>query len=434
MSLLLKKQGVKPDFGENVNSENIYGANRNQQEEQLVMFSVPLISNPAGNNTRVELTWSTQELYKIDGLFMEWEIANSSATEAPTFMHCFASYFQDMKCLINNNEVLFHKDRFSLKCAFENSLRLYDESQIYQRLQSTRTELGKTLVGETVPVSSSLFVSTDLFMVYPFLKGFIPNLGGIQRLTFEINFSYNSSSLLNGTFVKSNTTSNAYGSNLTYKSIRVRQCQSKHTDARMFKNVFPVNYLLDKFETKVYSMDFTVGVAPLNVDLNLAFSKHKKIVGLYVFGQRPSDISAYNDSDAGKYFSGSTYFTYRILSKSKEILKHDSITENKKDRVRYALEAQRKRWGCELPFEVLTLSTDLGRIYITETFIDLTGLYVDKVDEFIVAGYDNSVERDIEIELNPAQTVGANTNVYVVAQYEEIMQIDPKSGFVKILS
>lgn len=433
MTLLLRKQNVKPEFGEDLEGQNIYVVDRCQVEEVNVLFSVPTIQNPAGNNTRIDLTWSLQDLYRIEGLNLEFEIRNTSATESPTFMHAIASYFADFKLLINKVEVVFHKDRAQLICAVANNLRLYDESRVYHKLQQTRMEVGKTLVGENVPVSSSVFASIDLFLLFPFLRGFIPNVSGIQRLELEINFANNTSSLLNGLFVRSNTTSNAYGSNLEYRSIKIRQQQARHSDARLYKNVFPVSYLLDKFETKLYNHDWTVGGQPLNVDLNLAFAKRKKIVGLHIFIQRPAEITAYNDSDCGKFYSGNQVIAYRILSKSKEIIKHDVIGENRKDRIKYSLDTNKRRWGTELPFEILTLSTDLGRLYIPETFIDLTNIQVAGDDEFAVSGYNNS-ERDIEVELVPAQTVGANSQVYVVAQYQELMNIDPKSGIVRILS
>ena len=433
MTLLLKRQNVKPEFGETLEGENIYVVDRCQLEEVNVLFSVPTISNPAGNNSRVDLTWSQQEIYKIDGLYLEFEIRNNSLTESPTYMHAIASYFQDIRLLINKNEVVFHKDRQQIICAVANNLRLYNEANLYQRLQETRTEVGKTLVGENVPVNSSLFVSLDLFLLFPFLRGFVPNLSGITRLEVEVNFANNTSSLLNGLFVRSNTTSNAYGSNLDYKSIRIRQQLSRHSDARMYKNVLPVSYLLDKFETKFYQHDWTTGVAPLNVDLNLAFAKRKKIVGVHVFIQRNADITAYNDADCGKFYSGNQYIGYRILSKSKEILKHDIITENRKDRIKYAIDSNRRRWSSELPFEILTLSSDLGRLYIPETFIDLAGIQIGTEEEFCVSGYNNS-ERDIEIELSPMLTVGNNATVYVIAQYQELMNIDNKTGVVRILS
>ena len=66
MTLLLKKQGVKPEFGEDLEGQSIFAIERCQLEEVNVMFSVPMISNPAGNNSRVELTWSQQELYKVE--------------------------------------------------------------------------------------------------------------------------------------------------------------------------------------------------------------------------------------------------------------------------------------------------------------------------------------------------------------------------------
>ena len=194
-----------------------------------------------------------------------------------------------------------------------------------------------------------------------------------------------------------------------------------------------MSYLLDKFETKVYAHDWTVGVTPLNVDLNLAFAKRKKIVGVHVFVQRNADITAFNDPDCGKFYSGNQHIGYRILSKSKEIMKHDVVGENRKDRIKYALDTNRRRWGAELPFEVITLSNDLGRIYIPETFIDLAGIQVGQDDEFCVSGYNNS-ERDIEIELSPMTTVGSGATVYVVAQYQELMNIDAKAGTVRILS
>lgn len=430
MTKNLAKQNVKPST-ETFDGYNVYEIGKSQYGEISNQFSIPSMASPQGNQTRVELTWPSSARYRVDDMFLNFTATNASATEAPTFKNIFC-IFDKVVCLVNKREACTLNDRQAIRSAVNMYLRSLPPAEIYQQLQRWRTEAGSGLVGEQVPVSSILNFTIPLFVLFPFLKGFIINQQ-VQRLEFEITFATNFGSLANGEFVLSNTTSNAYGTNLSYSDIRLKTIYSQHDDIRLYKSVFPTVMLLEKWETKAIVTSWTtVQTDMINIDLASVWGKRKKILGIACSIYSPSLVTAYNDTDCCKLYSGADVIGYKIKSNSRAIVELNETTKHRIERKRYSLDFNKRRFGHELPVEVVTLSTDLARLYMPETYIDLSNIEVQAHDEIPVSGISNS-EKDIEIEFYCTGSVNASCTFYAVLHYLEMATFG-QDGAVNILT
>lgn len=422
MTQNLRDNNVKP-FGRTYDGENIYLLESvSKYEESSPSFSPPTIASPAGQSTRIEVLHASDDRYRITGLYLQWLATNSSATEAPTWKNPFLT-LERIKCLINKVTVCEYSNQAQILAQVSDFFKNYSKDDLYVALQKSRTETGDTLNGEQVGTSSTKDFSLDLFVLFPWLSGYIPH-DIIDRLEFEVVFANNTSSVSNGSFVISNTTSNAYGSNLTYGNIRLKQCFVRHTDPVLYRSPAPVALLVPKWDLKKFdAQSWTSTTADyLNVDINQSFGRHKKCVGMSVFIQSPAMITAYNDTDCCLFYSGSTYIGFKVVSRSKTIV--DLAGSSKlHERKRYAIDTTKNRYGTTLPNEVLALSTNLGKLYMFETYIDFANFKVDYNDEYPISGI-NNYEKDIEVVLTCESSINASCTVYCLLHYLELVGVN----------
>ncbi len=78
-----------------------------------------------------------------------------------------------------------------------------------------------------------------------------------------------------------------------------------------------------------------------------------------------------------------------------------------------------RRYGKELPQEVLDYTKDLNKIYIPETYLDFANVCVDVKDEIAIGGISNA-QKDIEITLQCQAPVAPNCNIYTMLHFLEL--------------
>ena len=448
MTLSLAKQGVKPSW-ENYLGQNIFVVSKAQAEEKSYQFVVPSISNPAGNQTRISLTFpSTMNNYRVEDMYMTWQAVNTSTTLAPTFRNVFM-LFDTVKCLLNQVETYYLMDRYQIMSNVSDYLRNYNESEYWNQLSRFRYEAGsaKTCNGEQIPLATTVnsvttngvqYFTIPMTVLFPFLKGLIVNKQ-VTQLDFEIVFARNSQSLVNAGYILSNTTANAYDANISYNNIRMNLLLTNQTDMRLFKNVFTNTLLLSKWETKVFTQSWnnvTNGVNggngtagdTLQLDLSNVWGKHTKILGVLVFIQE-TNVPAFNDASACKFFSGSKYIGFNVLSNSTNIVNLNTTPDLNVQRLRYALDFNKRRYGKELPLALFDPTNDINKIYSPETYIDLAAVRVDETDEYPVAGVSNFV-KDIEIDLFCCSAINASCNIYCMLNYVELGTFDGSNNVI----
>lgn len=422
---LLVKQNSKP-LGENYRGNDLHNVGKSQLEEITVQCTPPSISNPAGNVSRVELTWSNSDKYIIDDLILQWTATNSDATNAPTWLNNFLT-IDSIKLLLNKTEILYIMDRYQLMSILSLYLRQYGSHEILQQLQKCR-QATSGYAGDSVAVSGTQYFYLPLTWLWPCLQGFIIN-DGVKFIDIEITFATNYGSVLNGQFVVSNTTDNAYGSNLTYSNIAIKQVLSRHYDARLYKHINPIVLLLDKFDTKIYNRSWaTAQTDNFSISLSNEFPKRSRILGLMVYAQSTALITAYNDADAALYYSGAGYIGFKVKSNSRTIIDLSSTTQDLQQRRRYDLDFNRKRFSAELPQEIIAGSSNLGKIYIPQTYIDLSNIDVENSCHQVPISGISNYDKDIDVELFCTGSINSSTNIYCMLHYIELVTVDGKGN------
>jgi len=429
MSLILSNQGVKP-IGENYTSEKIYTLSPSQYEEITMSCVPPHISNPAGQNCSISITHIPTELYRVNGLYLQWLATNSSGTEAPTWLNPYNT-LSSIKCIINKKEVHHIANRKMLEFQINDYLKNYGPHDIFTRLQKFRTEVGTTLNGETVPVSGSQRFSLDLYVLFPFLEEYICN-DIIKFLEFEFVFAPNNASLANALFVKSNTTNNAYGSNLTYSAIQLKMNRTYHTDARLYKHINPIRLVVPKFETKTWYAQSWTGTESITFDLQNTFANRARILGIVVDVESQALITAYNDSDSSLHYSSPADIGFKISSKSKVIVDLRGAAKAH-ERRSYLIDVNKNRYGHYPHNDVISNVGNLGKIYISQTYIDFSNISIQQDTDYGIAGINNFI-KDIEVELTSESNINASCNVTVGLHYIEVVNIVNANKDIEMLS
>lgn len=425
----LVNSGAKPvayDF----NGLPVHVVGFTNYEEKTFQCTPPTLNLSQGSTTQIALTWSSDDVYVIEDFVLEWIASNASATEAPRFLNTFQT-LSSLKVLINGNQEAFYMDQQQIQAGI--SLYLSKFEKPYNEINKARQETGVTLVGDQVAVSSTQAFSLPLGWLVPELRKMVVNLDNIYKVEFQITFQQNTQApSTNSYFVKSNTTSNAYSTNLTYSNILIRQIITRHSDRRMYAKPQPQALICSSFDTVFRNVAWNT----INTDrilLNLAndFTKRDRILGLYVWGFDVAGATAYNNANSGVMFSGPAHFGYQVKSRSNINVDHLDAVGDLQKRRRYMDEYFMKRFGHNVDMEVTTLSTNLGKHHIFGTYIDLSNVYNDE-DAVSFSGRNNN-QNDIEIILSCASAVSANCNIYIMPEYQNLWYVDAKTKSLKYI-
>lgn len=424
----LINQNVKP-VAYDYNSTPIHVISTANYEEKTFSTTPPTLQLSQGSNTSIEMTWSSDDIYIIEKIFLEWVATNADATNAPTFKNAFQT-LSSFKCWVNGSEKVYLQDQQQIQAKVCHYLEQFERP--YNQMCDIRDEVGQTLAGETIPVSGTKNFELNLFWLVPELKKMVVNGSGIYKVKFDIVFSQNTNSpVTNGYFVTSNTTSNAYSTNLTYSQIQIRQCLTRHTDARMYKTLQPSSMVCNKFDTVMRAgISWNVPTTDqVTINLSNDLTKRDRILGLRCWLFNNSGSTAYNSASNCKMFSGPSVIAYKVKSRSNIILDHSHPTNDLTHRRRYYQEYIKKRYQQDVPIELLNDSTDLGKFYMMQTYIDLSNVENDE-DAISYGGRGNQVN-DIEITFYCASALSTNCNLYVMPEYQEIAYIDSKNKSLK---
>ena len=443
-TFLLNKQGIKPNF-ENYEGKNIYVVNKVQLEERNYQFTVPSASTPAGTQTRITLTWpSTLSNYRINDMYMTWQAVNTSTTVSPTFRNLFVGLLDSVKLLVNQTECHYLQDRYMVLSAVQDYLRNYGQHEYFNQLQRFRNETGKTCVGDSIPLATVpgtppvttngvQYFALPITVLFPYLRGMIVNKN-IRQLDVEVVWARDTQSLVNAGYIVSNTNADPIGTNISYNNIRMNLLMSNVQDARLLKNVYPTQLFMSKWETKVFTQSWNVpGVDALSLDLNSVWGQHNKIMGVLIFIQNNA-IPAYNDATAGLFYSGHNYIAVNVSSNSQLIVNFSTpltVSSTRTQQLRYDLDFNKRRYGKELPLEVVNNTSQIANVYSPVTYIDLSDVTVDQEDEYPVSGISNYV-KDISIDLQCVSAVAPQSNIYCMLNFLELGNFDSNNNMIII--
>ncbi len=395
----------------------------------------PILSLSNGSQSNFTLQPSRDDVYCIHDIVLRWTTTNVSATETCKVYNPFA-LLSSVKMLINNVEVSYLRDQFEIMSAVSRWLKSNNESTIYNALAKIRNNTAKNFTADEFTASSTTYHQLPLFVIFPELEGIVVNLSGLQRLDFQFVFQSNANSpAINNLFCQSNTTSNAYDSDLTYSNIECEVKYTRHTDARAWKPLG--NYLMNtrKYLTKQISNIAwnVVGTNNFTINLSNDWAKTNRIEQVSVFFYDVAGNSAYNSASACKFLSGAKYASFIVRSRSNVVLDLQQVVKDSHNRKEYEMQVYKNRNGVEEPLELLNETTDLGKFFIVDTLtIDLSNVIEDDQGPSEGLSGRSNDSNDIEIQFFCASAISANVNAYCVLHTSEISVLDSKGGVKKI--
>lgn len=420
MTKFLKNGGVKL-IGEGYDLSQVIGpVGFSRYEEIFHDFSpVYIPANLSGNSTSVKYQFNQDDYYRIEDIFINFTLTNSSATESPTFFNPNL-LFEKVELTCNNVKIELSKEQLFLSMSNFLKDSTIDDRPLKRLLVCSETS---TYNGENVAVSSSKQFSISLCNMYPFLKNMIPNQP-IYSLEVKITFAINTNSAaLNNTFVKSNTTSNAYGSNLSASDIKLKFCINRITDNRLMKHVNTIVLLQPAFDIRTYSQSWNTPLTDkLSIDLNSVFNHREKIVGLGLYIYPNGLNTAFNDADACKYYSSGNYISHKLISRSKTMYDLSSTVCSTNERLRYVSEFHKRRFSHYLPVECLDDSTNLSKFLIAPYYVDLQNLKLEDNDDFVISSYNNMSKVD-EVVFYCEQALSTSCTIVCYLEYITLLNV-----------
>lgn len=417
MTRYLKNESKKYFLGRNFESEDIYQigtAPRNEElRDDVITQSITSVSGATivyNINHQFE-----SELYRTKKMNLEINFVNSSGTDAPTMKNPWAA-FKTLQVQIDELK-LPELDTHQILLQVADSLNQQDTvSKVYKHMSNFRTEIGETLNGETIGTSSSLLISYDLFLVFPFLKDYI-NQGYFKQVSFKIVMqdSVATAATLCKFFV-SNTTSIPYSTNITISTMKMVRLVQYTNESVLLKEPSNITLVYPNFKScsEVYtSKSWNVpGTDKLIVDLNKVFLPYDIIQGVS-FSLFPTGlISAYNDADSCKFYSGAKYVGYKILWKNRVILDLTGDA-NKQRRYEAQIDHFKNKYASDIPNSCLTYGDNLAFFYYQNlTYVDFNLLKTESQDDFPVSGIHNKL-KEYTVEFTCETAVSTNCELFV---------------------
>jgi hypothetical protein len=403
--------------------------NVSDYKESRHSFNPP--SGGEGLQTQLEIFFQKNEFNNVRGMITNFNVINSSATEQPIFYNKYL-VLRSARMTVNSQELSFLQDQHQIMRKVSSFMSKYPEQDIYTGLAQHRNEITKTFNGDAFTVSTTTRHSIDLFVLFPELKSFTTQYSGISRIFIELAFQANNNSLLNNMFCRSNTTNNAYGTNISFSNIECVLKYTKHYDAKLFKMISPPMMIVEKSLTKQLPSQSwnSVGVDNFSVNLFNDFFKQARCTGLSIYFFDVAGNSAYNSSNSAKFVSGPEYYSYVIRKGSDILVDHSKPIEDLTLRRQYFLNNWKDTYANEMPLELLNKSTPLADYYIQHSLPLVTTINDSYSPSVNISGRSNT-SNDYEILFTCAQAISANVNIFYILNYIELSQVDPASGLLK---
>lgn len=355
------------------------------------------------------------DLYRTKALHVEVALANSSGTDAPTFKNPWA-LFKSIQLQVDELKIPELDTTQILLQVADTLAQQHSVSRVYKHMQNFRNEVGETLNGESVGTSSSNTISYNLMLVFPFLQDYI-NKGFFKQISFK--FVFQDSVATAATICKwivSNTTSLPYGTNITVTTMKMIRLVQYTNEPTLLKDTQPISLVFPNYKScsEVYTAKSwnTTGTDKLTVDINKIFLPYDIIMGVSFHLFPTGLISAYNDADSCKLYSGAKYVGFRVLWKNRVILDLTGDA-NKQRRYRYEIELYKNRNGTDIPNSCLTYGDNLPFFYYPNlTYVDFNTLKVENDDDYPVGGIHNKL-KEWTIEFTCETAVSTTCDLFV---------------------
>lgn len=396
-------------------------------------FTPPSLLQP-GAITRLDWNIPSDDA-NINEMYLGFNAVNLDGTLSMIVKNPFL-LFQEIKVSLNNQELFYLQNMEQIYTHVGDYFRglTYNEFiAMQQRLYFSQSGISTWTNGETIAAGGTCtFYLPFTTIIAPFLKN-ISRSDGVSRLSFDIKFAANlGTSATNGRFIQSSTSNNCYTSaTARFDNVSLYIHSTKHSLPSL-RNINAQNiFAIPCYEDKMYSIPWNTGSDTQKISLSNDFSSHDMCTHVAIYLYDPARVTAYNDGDCVKTFSGADTIGFQLRYNAKDILKMTDVTDLNK-RVNYHHHVHNRRYGKPINHNLLTANAgNEGLFYIPLTSIDLSGFeHAVYNEDTHIAGINNSSNGSLDLIVNNAVSGGTfSTGVYlyVVLCYTKIGKLD-KSG------
>ena len=412
----------------------VYDAGRDSYYEEVTHAAAITNINPvSGSVVRIDVRSSLNERYIQDELYLEFTVQNSSATESPTFRNIW-SILSAIELKFKSNKIDYCDNTEEILVRVQDHLAQYGRDLVVE-LNKCRTET-TTYTGENAPVSSSaLFVSLPLSWIFGILYRLKFPTNGIDEMSIQVTFQRDFGTAQdNGLYVTSNTTSNAYGTNLSFLNVQCRQCLVRPSDPAMYALVSP-RYLRIASQ-RVQFENFNMTTASSNilqrVNLRLDFANRSLVRRLFVAVNPKTLRTAYNDADNCTWISGFSAIGFYVQTNGKRMVDYTGTDAGTTQRLKkYQLAVHEKYYDNEPPLEYVTRSDALSTVIMPfQTQIDLAGMLTCwEQHETLVAGVSTNANIEIGFTVRSATAGLTGGQLNLLLEYVDVIEWDGKSNY-----
>lgn len=389
------------------------------------------VSGAPGTNHTVEFNLSSNDLFNVNELLLEFTVANLDAVLSQTIFNPWM-LFAEMRLLVNGSEVVYYDNSEKLFNAQANYYRQFSEDELFTKLIEIRpTEFTKTFNGETIAPLTSLSYSLPLISVlFPFIKN-INRMQGLFKIGVEFRFQPNTNTVATvGRFIRSSTLLNPYTiSTIAFQQISLRVLATRHSDALLYNLPYTM-MIVPKYDDRMYALNWNSTSSQQRIQLTNDFTFRHMVHGIQLYLYAQDLVTAYNDADCCKVNSGVDLIGWELKYKSRSVVKLDSITERGK-RAKYYLDNHTRRYNKPMNSNLISASDLAGQLFVPLTFIDLQSVSnVNYSHDNIYSGVSNGGG---ELELIITNTLGAfsaNCYLYVVLCYYEGVCLDKTGNII----
>jgi hypothetical protein len=412
-------------LGNSYDGKKFYAVTPSLYESNTTKYFTPNTGVPSSYHT-LSLDWGSADEFNLEGLFLEFTHRNLNATSGNSQI-IYNPYllFSEFKIIVNGQELIHmdNQESIFLMVAFFFNKMTDDERTAY--LSTIFPTQKNYLSGQTLLGGGSQNWSLPLEPLCHYIKH-VSRTDAISQLKFEFRFVANfATAVSNCRFLKCGADVNLYNeANISFSNIALRIATTKHTDP-ILKNIPYSVFLLPKYDVKTYQVDFSTTTAIQRIQLSTEFTRRTTVHAICLYMYNTAGITAYNDADACKIDSSVGQLGWEVKYKSKTVMKYDtSVNENV--RRRYQFEAYQKKHAKPMPPTLALESDDTSKIWIPNTYIDLTNCEVHDEDTTVVSGFPSNADLELIVyNATPGGSYSSSANLQVALCYYEMARLLP---------
>ena len=436
----MNNQKLKPPMS--LDFEGIYYVNGESLEQRLNHTTFSTVSGvKLGNTVTCDVKFNSKHIELEKEWYVYFTLSTADATNHPRFFNdCYTIIDQVELTLNDGSEKWKYEEPWMIELQRSTELKEKVKNRSLSEWRAKSDIDWNGLTGVQVTDAAAQPFYFDLFAMFPRLRNTVMN-NFIDNMQIKIRFRASPSTVAEACRIcQSNTTSNAYNSQITINDVKFYRVFDIIRD--------PKTYLRPPLGDVIFPIARYERVPVENISWNVAgtdkysFSIHEKFKNPFMQSiiAYVEDIGvAYNDSNAQKKFSGHAYIKWSIAEQDgdrKEMNFTSTNTQFTSSELTrflraYEIQFQENQYGEHLPLSCHTNSDDTNKYLVNMTEIPMNNIKIHDQAFDYISQY-NSALKYYNVVLECAGAVSANCNIWLIAKYYDLYKLDGQRRLVKI--